>query len=288
MSAPEASEPALSPVDQPRSAAGSGLLVLIDPVARRLDGESVRIARDVLCAGAPAKVCVPEGPTDFARALARRGGRRTVVVGDDGALVRTVALLHRERDLGADALALVPVGAPSALSLARSLGVAGGAVAAARAVLDGAVRSHDLLVDDSDGVVLGGLRIPEALGTDRPASGGPRVWGACRSLVRTLVPGPGGRGEPPRGQRLRVEADGVVLSDLDRPVRDVSVATGGGVAEVVVRSAGRAGPALTARASSVTVSGPDFRYRADHQVSGPVRSRTWELWAGAWGLTVPR
>lgn len=38
------------------------LLVVIDPVARRTDGESVRIAKDVLSAGAHAKICLPDTP----------------------------------------------------------------------------------------------------------------------------------------------------------------------------------------------------------------------------------
>ena len=67
--------------------AGNGahqLLVVIDPVARRTDGESVRIAKDVLSAGAAAKICLPDGPEEFARALARRGHRRPVVSATTG------------------------------------------------------------------------------------------------------------------------------------------------------------------------------------------------------------
>lgn len=150
------------------SATSDQLLVVIDPVARRADGESVRIARDVLRAGAAgAKVCLPDGPEEFARALVRRGSRRPVVVGDDRALVRAVELLHRHRELAGCALSLVPVG--GSVSLARALGVPCGAVAAARAVLDGAERRMDLLVDDSDGVVLGALRIPRWV--PRPPNG---------------------------------------------------------------------------------------------------------------------
>ncbi|MEV0090136.1 diacylglycerol kinase family protein [Streptomyces sp. NPDC050738] len=266
------------------------LLVVIDPVARRLDGESVRIAKDVLCAAAEAKICLPAGNEEFARALARRGSRRLVVVGDDRALRRAVGLLHRER--GADrglcgnALSLVPVGTVQAVELARSLGVPTGAVAAARAVLDGAVRRLDLLVDDSGGVVLGDLRIPAIPGTVGGAleAPSPSVWSACRSLVRTLVrPAPGAAHVP--AQRLRVEADGVVVSDLDRPVAGVSVRSHDGRAEVVVRTA--EGERLTADAVAVTVSGADFRYRADTVVGGPVRTRTWTVRPGAWGLMLP-
>jgi hypothetical protein len=314
------------------SATSEQLLVVVDPAARHADGESVRIARDVLNAGAATKVCLPEGPEEFARALLRRGPRRPVVVGDDRALLRTVALLHRRRELAGCALSMVPVGGP--VALARSLGVPGGAVAAARAVLDGRVRRLDLLVDDSDGVVLGGVRIPsggsggsggskgagsfgsfEGFGgsggstgsaADAPvdewesprapgrgAGGRPRPWlRTCRSLVRTLAvrpPRPDGEGP----QRLRVEVDGVTVVDLDRSLESMSVAPGGAAGLVTVElrpvaAVGAAAKPLRATGRRVTVSGADFHYRADGTaLRGPVRTRTWEVREGAWGLTLP-
>ncbi|MFJ7996644.1 diacylglycerol kinase family protein [Streptomyces sp. NPDC096310] len=284
---------------EPAENGAQQLLVVIDPVSGRTDGESVRIARDVLSGGAAVKICFPEGPDELARALARRGSRRPVLVGDDRALLRMVSLLHRERELTAGALSVVPVGA--SVELARSLGVPTGAVAAARAVLDGAVRRLDLLVDDSDGVVLGDLRIPALPSLPgRPGAGGAArdpgdgagvapavasVWHTCRSLVRTLVR-PVPHALAVHTHRLRVEADGVVLSDLDEPVEAVIVRSRGGRAEVVIRTRGAAEP-VRASALSVTVSGADFRYRADARVTGPVRTRTWTLRPGAWGLTLP-
>ncbi|MCT7351242.1 diacylglycerol kinase family protein [Streptomyces sp. 15-116A] len=273
-------------------------MVVVDPVARRTDGESVRIAKDVLSAGAAGtKVCLPDGPEEFARALRRRGSRRPVLVGDDRALVRAVSLLHRQRELAGCALSLVPVGGASAL--ARSLGVPTSAVAAARAVLDGAERRMDLLVDDSDGVVLGALRIPP-LGAvrERGAVDGepapPWPWlHTCRSLVRTLLPArPSPLTPVPEAgpARLRVEVDGETLIDLRQPVESVSVTpTAAGTARVEVRplSVGAEASPLLAEARTVTVSGAHFRYRADATISGPVRTRTWVVRAGAWGLTVP-
>ncbi|WP_405616934.1 diacylglycerol kinase family protein [Streptomyces sp. NBC_00076] len=281
------------------------LLVVIDPVARRMDGESVRIAKDVLSAGsASMKVCLPEGPEEFARVLTRRGSRRPVVIGDDLSLIRAVSLLHRRRELTDCALSVVPVG--GVLSLARSLGLPTGAVAAARAVLDGTERRLDLLVDDSDGVVLGALRIPPVVshqaaeadtGLDAAVAAGvtARPWlRTCQSLVRTLVPVRPLRPAPldpgPGPSRLRVEVDGEMLVDLDQPVEAVSVTPGGsGAAAVEVRpaSVGAEASPLLARGRRVTVSGADFRYRADATVAGPVRRRTWTVWEGALGLTLP-
>ncbi|MCF1649008.1 MULTISPECIES: acylglycerol kinase family protein [Streptomyces] len=284
------------------SATSEQLLVVVDPVARRSDGESVRIAKDVLGAGAGMKLCLPDGPEEFARALARRGSRRPVVVGDDRTLIRAVALLHRHRELAGCVLSVVPVG--GALSLARSLGVPTGTVAAARAVLDGVERRMDLMVDDSDGVVLGALRIPplppSPAGAGQTAAPEPddepaRPWlRTCQSLVRTLVPA----GRPsrlaaapePGPSRLRVEVDGETLVDLDQPVEAVSVSpAAAGVASVEVRpvSVGAEASPLLAEGRTVTVSGAHFRYRADSVVSGPVRTRTWVVREAAWGLTVP-
>lgn len=280
------------------SAMSDQLLVVIDPTARRADGEAVRIAKDVLSAGATTKVCLPDGPEEFARALARRGSRRPVVVGDDRALLRAVSLLHRQRELAGCVLSMVPVGVPvgGGLSLAGALGVPTGTVAAARAVLDGVERRMDLLVDDSDGVVLDALRIPPvhtAVAEEEPGVPG-RPWlRTCQFLVRSLVPARPAR-EPsvpvPGPSRLRVEVDGVTLVDLDQPVAAVSVsAEGAGAAAVEVRpaSVGAEASPLRAAGRTVTVSGADFRYRADAVVSGPVRRRTWTVWEEAWGLTVP-
>lgn len=293
------------------------LLVVIDPLARHTDSESVRIAKDVLSAGAAStKVCLPQGPEEFARALGRRGSRRPVVVGDDRALLRAVSLLHRQRELAACALSMVPVGGTGVL--ARSLGVPTGTVAAARAALDGAERWLDLLVDDSDGVVLGAVGIPSvpvapvvtssgsASGSsgssdDSAASGDSAGFGGfgahsswlrtCQSFVRTLATRPP-RLAPtaaPEPSRLRVEVDGVTIVDLDQPVEAVSVAPNGGGAAVEVRplSVGAAASPLRTVGHRVTVSGPSFRYRADSVVTGPVRTRTWTVREGAWGLTLP-
>ncbi|MFE7117246.1 hypothetical protein ACFU99_17730, partial [Streptomyces sp. NPDC057654] len=220
-------------------------------------------------------------------------------------------------------------------------------------------RRLDLLVDDSGGVVLGGLRIPSgggwggAFGPYEAEDASPADDGAPPHLPyvpeaapsgdsRTdgaedgpsaadddgpgAAPVPGGRHDdrhqparhqpwwtpaartartaltllaapasarrrpaPPIAQRLRVEADGVLLADLDRPVERVTVSASAadGLADVVVHRT-LSDDGIRARARAVTVSGPDFRYRADAVVGGPVRTRTWTVLPDAFQLTLPR
>lgn len=271
------------------SVRGYPLLVVIDPVARATDGESVRIARDVLCAGAVSvKIALPESAEEAERALAHRAAWHPVVLGDDAALLRTVRALHRDRTLHDSPVSLVPIGPRS--SLAHALGVPDQVPAAARAVLDGFERELDLLVDESGGIVLGALSIPcGAPSSQTAAHWWTPVEKTARSLVRTLTsPIPVNGNAPPRLQRLRVEADGVLLADLDQPVQEVSVRTAPtGFAEVFVRRSPGADQ-VRARARTITVSGRDFRYRADSAITGPVRTRTWTVEPSAWRLTVPR
>jgi hypothetical protein len=316
--------------------AGEPLLLVVSPAARALDGESVRVARDVLTAGASVKVVFPESAAELDRVLAHRGRRRPVVIGDDRALHQVVRALHRQRGLHHDAIGVVPVGRPEMLGVARAIGVPVRAVEAARAVLGGAPRALDLLLDESGGVVLGGAGIPGQGGAWRvapqrtapatppngtgdrapaPAAVGPPAAGPearslransrlfterdgwdppavlsalARTVARTL-PLPG-----PPCPRLRVEADGTVLTDLDRPLRHVSIwntpagpqrdaAPDDGYAEVVIRGEG----ALSARAREITVTGADFSYSVDGSQVGPVRARTWTVVPKSWHVTLP-
>lgn len=289
---------------EPAACGAPSLLVLVDPAARRVDGESVRIARDVLGAGAHTKVCLPEGPEEFAHALHRRGARQPVVVGDDRALLRAVSVLHRDRTLGSCVVSLVPVGS-GGLDLAHSLGVPTSTVAAARAVLDGSPSPRDLLVDDSDGVVLGRLLVP-APPRDTGHAHAAHWLRTCQSLVRTLAARPAvsghhpGHGPEAGPYRLRVEADGKILADLDEPVDAVTITPSvAGLADVEIHRPGAttgteprgaesgAAAVPAARARRVTVSGPDFHYRADTLTSGPVRHRTWAVRKAAWTLMLP-
>ncbi|GGO85032.1 diacylglycerol kinase [Wenjunlia tyrosinilytica] len=295
---------------------GDPLLLVIDPAARAADGESVRVAKDVLSACAPVKIALPESTQELDRALAHRGRRRPVVIGDDRALHRVVQALHERRELSTAAVSLVPVGPLDSVPMARALGLPMQAAPAARAAMSGAERSLDLLVDDRGGVVLGAVEIGSCHLGGGGRTNGTRVNGSPGASTDGSSAGGGwweyvGRGAISLARslrvplttsqlpRLRVEADGVVLADLDRPVQRVAVSNacdsspGGtdghpddGLVEVVVRRASGYGPVRVC-ARAVTVSGRDFSYAADAELTGPVRKRTWTVQPGAWRLTVP-
>ncbi|MGA5817278.1 diacylglycerol kinase [Kitasatospora sp. NPDC094028] len=302
----------MSSLSTPVNGGPEPILLLLDPAARRADGESVRIARDVLCGGTDVKLACPEGPAELDRVLSHRGRRRPVVIGSDLALRRVLQALHRQRELGVDPVGMIPVGRAEESVVARAFGVPGEPVRAARAVLSGVPRRLDLLVDDGGGVALGGVRI--TCGGVRRLVGRPSGW---RSLWAKLAAAEQGTTltaeavEP--GSRVRVEADGRLLADVHRPVRLVQLTLPGsepaapaetaadraadtaagaaavagavdGLLEVVVRAPGGL---VRARAASVSVVGRGFDYAADGHPVGQVRARTWTAHPGAWGLLLP-
>ncbi|KOG86331.1 hypothetical protein ADK38_31655 [Streptomyces varsoviensis] len=67
----------------------------------------------------------------------------------------------------------------------------------------------------------------------------------------------------------------------------MSASAADGLADVVVHRT-LSDEGIRARARAITVSGPDFRYRADAVVGGPVRTRTWTVLPDAFRLTLPR
>ncbi|MFJ5121595.1 diacylglycerol kinase family protein [Kitasatospora sp. NPDC088548] len=281
----------MSSLSTPATGGPEPLLLLLDPAARQSDGESVRIAKDVLCGGADVKVAYPESPSELDRVLSHRGRRRPVVIGSDLALQRVLQALYRQRELGTDPVGMVPVGRANELTAARALGVPGAPVPAARAVLSGAPRKLDLLVDDGGGVALGGVRISGS-GVRRMAgrTGGWRSLWAKLAAAEQASPLTSENGKNDHSSRIRVEADGRLLADVHRPVRLVQVtlpggeAAGAGVMEVVVRAPGAL---VRTRAATVSVAGRGFGYEADGHPVGPVRTRTWTVHPGAWGLLLP-
>lgn len=192
--------------------AGEALLVVVSPAALALDAESVRVARDVLGAAFTVKLVVPGSLAELERTLSRRGGKRLVVIGDDRAVHQVVQVLHQRAELAASPLGIIPIGNGEKVTLTRSLGVAARPVDAARTVVGGAERTLGLLVDESGGVVLGGLRIP---GRGHPGS----TPGAAAERIHpdglhdpgdtaAATPPPNGSAPEPRSLRANKAAAG--------------------------------------------------------------------------------
>ncbi len=122
--------------------------------------------------------------------------------------------------------------------------------------------------------------------------------------------------------RLRVEVDGKVIVDLDKPVLMVAIGNGtsvGGGAELTPRADAEDGKVdvmisrslgpfarfayaahlalgrhherddvIYLRGTTVSVSGEEFYCAADGEISGPERQRTWHVEPQAYSMVLPR
>lgn len=294
------------------------LLVITDPAARSADGESVRVALDVLRACAPSKIVIPTDISDLERALARRGRRRVVVIGGDAGVHAVTRVLDSQGELGDTPLGIVPVDTGGGHGLADALGLPAEPAKAARVALGENERSFDLMSDDLGQIALRSVRIGHGVRVTRSTPGSRASGRGWRGLVdfaaRTMSTTVG-----PSGHRLRVEADGQVIVDMDRPVLSVHLGCDGAISAQVrpgeAASNGRAvgtasvsitghpgtgrfgltatrpvpvrEPSVRVRAHEITVYGRDFTYAADGMATGPVRLRTWTVRPTGWRLYVP-
>jgi diacylglycerol kinase (ATP) len=194
-------------------------------------------------------------------------------------------------------------------------------------VLGGEVRTVDLLVDDTGRVVVNSVHV----GAGAQASRRGTRWKQRLGAIGVGKVNLGRFGYPigavqaairPPSLHLRVEVDGVVVNDLDRPLLMVAVgngrSVGGGTeltpeadaadgrADVMVsRSVGplaKVGYAvrlvrgehherddvLYLRGRTVSVTGEEFYCSTDGEVSGPERQRTWRLEPAAFSMVLPR
>uniref|UniRef100_UPI0016000789 diacylglycerol/lipid kinase family protein n=1 Tax=Nocardioides pelophilus TaxID=2172019 RepID=UPI0016000789 len=199
-------------------------------------------------------------------------------------------------------------------------------VEAAQTLLEGEVRSMDLLVDEVGQVVVNQVHL--GAGAEAGRRGEP--W---KKRLGSIGVGPvnlGRLGYPigallsavnPPVLRLRVEADGEVVTDVDHPVLMVALGNGatvgGGLeltpdadpgdgridvmiarprgaasrlayaARLGIGSHGDHNEVVTLRAKTVTVSGTEFWCSADGEIYGPERHRMWRLEPAAYSMIVP-
>lgn len=301
------------------------LLVITNSDAGSADATMLDSALAVLRGATSVEVARTSEPGELDGALHRAGTRRVVVAGGDGSLHAVVSALHRRHELGVDrVLGLLPLGTGN--DFARTLGIPLDPVEAAEALIEGAARPMDLLIDEVGQVVVNQVHL--GAGAEAGRKGAP--W---KERLGAIGVGPvnlGRLGYPigaalsaldPPVLRLRIEADGEVINDVDSPVLMVALGNGatvGGGLELtpdadpgdgridlmIARPKGtlsrlayvaRLGigthsmhrDVLTLHATTVTVSGTAFWCSADGELYGPERHRSWRLEPAAYSMIVP-
>ncbi len=300
------------------------LLLITNSQAGTADREAVETALTVLREQTRVDVRATSGPEELDEVLADVGDRRVVVAGGDGSLHAVVAALYRRGALAGQELALLPLGTGN--DFARTLGIPLDPAAAARTVRDGTPRRMDLLVDDTDGIVVNNVHLGAGATAGRHGARWKKRLGSSSSgrlnLGRLGYPiGAARTAIRPPTLRLRVEVDGVVAADLDERVLMVVLGNGASVGggtplapgadpsdgriDVLVASPETFPAKLryalgvlggrhpehedvrTLRGADVIVSGTEFWCSADGELDGPVRRRSWRLEPAAYAMVVP-
>ena len=302
--------------DQADQAGATGeqtYLVVANANAGTAEQPQVDAAVATLAAAGPTRLWRTGGVEELDRALdgAVAAGSVIVAVGGDGSLHAVVSRLRARRELGDALLGLVPCGTGN--DFARGMDVPLEAVEAAQRIVGGTRHRLDLLVDDSDGVVvnsvhagLGAVAAGRAEGLKERLGAVAYPLGAVLEAVRA------------DGWELTVTVDGTALELPDRRALMVGVGNGpsigggtvlcpgadpgDGLLDVVVSCA--TGPAarvafgaalrsgthverddvVTARGHEVRISGDPISYDADGEVSDEVADRSYRVEPGAWTL----
>ena len=301
------------------------MLVITNSGAGTADEETLDLALTVLRRSASVEVAATSNPGELDGVLHRAGSRVIVVAGGDGSLHAVVAALHRRNELTGTTLALLPLGTGN--DFARGTDIPLDIEEAAQLVLDGQARPVDLIVDETGEVVVNNVHV----GAGAQASRKGQKWKKRLGRIGVGKVNFGKLGYPigallaafePPSQRLRVEVDGKVVNDLDRPVMMVAIGNGanvGGGTELTPEADPESGKvdvmisrAVTFRAKlgyvaklrkgehhkrddvvylrgrEVSIRGEDFYVSADGEVYGPERSRTWHIEPGAYRMVLPR
>ncbi|WP_134766601.1 diacylglycerol kinase family protein [Nocardioides sp. 1609] len=300
------------------------LLVITNSGAGTSDAESLERALAVLRPHRSIEVEATSEPGELDGVLHRAGSRTVVVAGGDGSLHAVIAALYRRHDLGKNTIGLLPLGTGN--DFARGTGLPLDVEDAARVILDGTPRRMDLLVDEVGQVVVNNVHVGAGAAASRRA----HRWKGRLGSIGVGKVNLGKLGYPigaaitawnPPVVRLRVEVDGVVITDLDTPVLQVAVGNGasvgggtdltpdadpgdGRVDVMISRATGPVARFVYAarlsvgshpehadvdylRGEQVTVSGEEFWISADGEIFGPERRRSWRLMPAAYSMLLP-
>lgn len=301
------------------------MLVIVNSDAGTADEQTLELALAILRESASVEVAATSNPGELDGVLHRSGSRLIVVAGGDGSLHAVVAALHRRHELAGATLALLPLGTGN--DFARGTDIPLDIEEAARLVLEGEARPVDLIVDETGEIVVNNVHV----GAGAQASRRGHKWKQRLGSVGVGRVNLGKLGYPigallaafePPSQRLRVEVDGTVVNDLDRPVMMVAVGNGsnvGGGTELTPEADPESGQVdvMISRAVSlkakigyvarlrkgehhkrddvvylrgreVSIRGEEFYISADGEVHGPERSRTWHIEPAAYTMMLPR
>lgn len=305
------------------------LLLVTNASAGSADREAVDTALEVLRAGFDVEVAATEDEGELLEVLARRDGRPVVVAGGDGSLHALVVALDTLGELrgpgeeGRDGpvVGLLPLGTGN--DFGRALGIPLDPEAAAVAVVGGRAVDIDVLRDDTGGLVVNVAHV--GVGAEAGDRAGP--WKARLSTVGLGVLGYAVGAVlaivATQGWRLRVVADGRLVTGGRRRVLQVAVANGrtiGGGAEIAPTSDATDGLAdltvsyatgrvarlrygvamrrgrhrgrtdvvqLPVREVTVRAVRGAFSVNTDGELSTPVRERTWRVEPAAYRIIVP-
>jgi YegS/Rv2252/BmrU family lipid kinase len=290
------------------------MLLITNSDAGSNDTANLDKALTVLRETADVEVSSTSNQGELDGVLHRRGGRRVGVAGGDGSLHAVVAALHRRHELSDAVLGLIPLGTGN--DFARGTGIPLDPEEAARLVAKGSVRPVDLLVDCVGEVVVNNVHI----GVGAQASRKAHKWKGRLGRVGYGIGAALASVNPPF-VRLRIELDGEVVADFDRPILQVAIGNsshvGGGTeltpeaspedGKVDVMVSFAVGPlsrfgyvvglrkgehherddVLYVRGSNVSVSGQSFYCSADGELYGPERNRTWHVEKAAFSMSLP-
>ncbi len=300
------------------------MLVIMNSDAGTAAEEALEPGLEILRSRASVEVAMTANRGELDGVLHRAGSRRIVVAGGDGSLHAVVAALYRRNDLKSAVVGLLPMGTGN--DFARAMDIPLDIEEAARVVLDGEVRPVDLLLDDTGQIVVNNVHV----GAGAQASRRGARWKTRLGSIGVGKVNLGKIGYPigaveaafmPPSLRLRVEVDGVVVNDLDRPVLMVAVGNGtsvGGGARLTpeadaedgrmdIMVSRATGPfakvayavqvarsthpdrddVLYVRGTSVSISGEEFYCAADGEITGPVRQRAWRVEPAAYSMILP-
>ncbi len=295
------------------------LLLITNTDAGGAQRDALDVALGVLREDVDVEVATTSNPGELDGVLHRAGCRRIVVAGGDGSLHAVVTALHRRHELAERTLGLIPLGTGN--DFARALEIPFDPGEAAAALVAGKPRPMDLIVDELGGVVVNSVHAGASAQASRRGARWKERLGPFGFGIFGYPIGAALASVKPPFVRLRVEADGEVVSDMDKHILMVAIGNGtsvGGGTELTpdadpadgrldVMVSLATGPlerfgymwhlrkseheqrddVISLRARQVTISGEDFFLAADGEISGPERRRSWHLEPAAYKMIVP-